>query len=142
MPIRNESTRSAYDADAAVRAITDTITGPLYSFVEYDTDGFRPLYIDDRTIELYDDREEMAEHFQRIHTNVHMDFMEITLFKNTLFPVADRVEYMVTAMDFLKIVRIYVGDDGLFLAVDPDEPVGPIVDAVKSVAGSALKGNS
>jgi len=42
------------------------------------------------------------------------------------------VEYITTSMDFLKILRVYVGDDGLFISVDPAEPVVPIVDAIKA----------
>ena len=142
MPVTNGSTLAAFDADGALAAVRRTVSGPLYTFCEYDTTTFRPLYVDERTIERYDDREEMVEHFERIHANVHMDFMEITLFKNTLFPPAERVEYIVTAMDFLKIVRVYVGDQGLFIALDPDEPVEPVVAAIKDAVGWPPKGNS
>ncbi|ELY64516.1 hypothetical protein [Natrinema versiforme] len=131
MPATNRSTLAAFDADRVRHVVQETVSGPLYAFCEYDTESFRPLYIDDRTISMYDGREAMLEHFDRIHTNVHMDFMQSELFRNTLFPEAERVEYITTSMDFLKILRVYVGDDGLFISVDPDEPVVPIVDAIK-----------
>lgn len=135
MPATNRSRLSSFDADGVRQAVQNTVTGPLYAFCEYDTESFRPLYIDDRTIGMYDSKDAMLEHFDRIHTNVHMDFMQIELFRNTLFPNADRVEYIATAMDFLKILRVYVGDDGLFIATDPDEPIEPIVDAIKDTVG-------
>lgn len=141
MPVTNGSTLSRFDADAALTAVRRTIAGRLYTFCEYDTTTFRPLYVDERTIDMYDDREAMVDHFERIHANVHMDFMEINLFKNTLFPPAERVEYIVTAMDFLKIVRIYVDDQGLFIALGPDEAVEPVVDAVKETIDWPPKGN-
>lgn len=132
MPATNRSKLAAFDANRVRKAVQETVSGPLYSFCEYNTESFRPLYIDDRTLSMYDSREAMLEHFDRIHTNVHMDFMESKLFRNTLFPAAERVEYITTAMDYLKVLRVYVGDDGLFIAIDPDEPVVPIVDAIKA----------
>ncbi len=131
MPAINESELAAFDADRVRRTVQETVTGPLYAFAEYDTESFRPLFLDDRTVSMYDGREEMLDHFDKIHTNVHMDFMQIQLFRNTLFPAADRVEYITTAMDYLKILRVYVGDDGLFIGLEPDEPVVPIVDAIR-----------
>ena len=131
MPATNRSQLSSFDADRVRQVVQETVSGPLYAFCEYNTESFRPLYIDDRTISMYDGKDAMLDHFEKIHTNVHMDFMQIELFRNTLFPEAERVEYITTAMDFLKILRVYVGDDGLFIATDPDEPVEPIVDAVK-----------
>lgn len=135
MPATNRSELADFDADRVRQAVQGTVSGPLYSFCEYDTEAFRPLYIDDRTIAMYDSGDEMLEHFERIHTHVHMDFMQIELFRNTLFPNADRVEYIATAMDALKLLRVYVGDDGLLLALDPDEPVEPIVDAIRETVG-------
>lgn len=133
MPAINRSELAAFDADSVREAVRETVSGPLYSFCEYDTESFRPLYLDDRTVSMYDSREAMLEHFELIHTHVHMDFMQSNLFRETLFPDAERVEYITTAMDFLKILRVYVGDNGLFIAIDPDEPVVPIVDAIKDV---------
>ncbi|WP_408958524.1 hypothetical protein [Natrinema sp. 74] len=131
MPATNESELAAFDADLVRRAVQKTVSGPLYAFCEYDTESFRPLYLSDETVSMYDSRDAMLEHFETIHTNVHMDFMQIKLFRNTLFPDAERVEYITTAMDVMKIVRVYVGETGLFVSVDPDEPVVPIVDAIK-----------
>lgn len=131
MPATNRSKLASFDADGVRRSVEEVVSGTLFAFCEYDTSSFRPLYVDDRALASYESREEMLEHFEKIHTNVHMDFMQIELFKNTLFPAAERVEYITTAMDFMKIVRVYVGEDALFVAVDPDEPVGPIVETIK-----------
>lgn len=137
MPVTNPSKHSSFDADAACSAARRTVSGPLYSFCEYDSEAFRPLYVDDRTVAMYDGQAEMAEHFEDIHNHVHMDFMQIELFRNTLFPPAERVSYITTAMDFLKIVRMYVDDEGLFIAVAPEEPVEPLVEAVEDAIGLA-----
>ncbi|SDJ52995.1 hypothetical protein [Natronorubrum texcoconense] len=142
MPATNRSKLSSFDADRVRRAVQQTVSGPLYSFCEYDTESFRPLYIDDRTIALYDSSDEMLEHFERIHTHVHMDFMQIELFRNTLFPTAERVEYIATSMDVLKLLRVYVGDEALLLALAPDEPVEPIVAVIKETVGWPRNQNS
>lgn len=131
MPVTNRSTLAEVDGDAALEAVRETIDGTLYSFCEYDTERFRPLYVDEQTIAMYEDQAAMIDHFEQIHANVHMDFMQTNLFRNTLFPVAERVEHITTRMDFLKIVRFYVGDNGLFLAIEPDEPVEPLVETIK-----------
>ncbi|QLG48159.1 hypothetical protein [Natrinema halophilum] len=133
MPATNRSELASFDAERVCQAVQETVTGPLYAFCEYDTESFRPLYLNDTTVSRYESRDAMLDHFERIHTNVHMDFMQIKLFRNTLFPDAGRVEYITTAMDVMKIVRVYVGDDGLFLSIDRDEPVVPIIDTIKAI---------
>ncbi|MFC6764851.1 hypothetical protein [Natrinema soli] len=132
MSATNRSELTAFDADRVRQVVQETVSGPLYAFCEYDTESFRPLYLSDETVSMYESRDAMLEHFEKIHTNVHMDFMQSKLFRNTLFPDAERVEYITTSMDFLKILRVYIGDDGLFISVDPAEPVVPIVDAIKA----------
>lgn len=134
MPVSDPSGVIDGDADAALAAAREAAEGPLYSFVEYDDEEFNVLYVDDATREFYDDEEQMLEHFERIHSYVHVDFTERELFTEELFPIAERVDYITTAMDFLKIVRVYHGRQGLFLAVEPDEPVAPLVAAI----GNAL----
>lgn len=132
MALRYRASQSSFDADAALEAVERVVDGRLYSFCEYDTMSFRPLYVDRETVASYEDRNAMFEHFERIHAHVHMDFMQINLLCNTLFPVADRVEYIATAMDFMKIIRVYVGDEGLFIAVEPEEEVTPLIEAIKA----------
>lgn len=132
MSATNRSKLTAFDADRVRQVVQETVSGPLHAFCEYDTESFRPLYLSDETVSIYESRDAMLEHFEKIHTNIHMDFMQSKLFRNTLFPDAERVEYITTSMDFLKILRVYVGDDGLFISVDPAEPVVPIVDAIKA----------
>ena len=67
MPITNAAARSSYDALAAVR---ETVSGQLCSCVEYDPEGFRSLYVADAAIAMYEDKDQLAEHFQRIYAHV------------------------------------------------------------------------
>ncbi|MFB6354516.1 MAG: hypothetical protein ABEJ92_10575 [Halobacteriales archaeon] len=136
MPVTNPSAVVEFDADAALEAAHETASGTLRSFVEFDGDTFNPMYVDDSTLAFYDDEDEMLDHFAQLHSYVYLDLAEIDLFTEELFPVAERVEYITTAMDFFKMVRIYRGDEGLFLALDHDEPVEPLVAAIdEGIAG-------
>lgn len=131
MPITNASTVVGFDADAAVERIRERIDGTLYSAVEYDTATYQPLYVDDATMAFYEDEAAMDDHFGLIHSHVNLDFTEIGLFTDELFPVADEVTAITTRMDYLKLVRVYGDREGLFLAVEPGEPVEPPVTAVR-----------
>ena len=131
MPISNPGEIVDFDAEAACDAVREAVRGELRTFVEFDAEGFNPIYVDDDTRAFYEDEEHMHEHFGRIHDYVNVDLAEIDLFVEELLPLADRVEYLVTAMDAFKLVRYYVGQQGIFLAVDADEPVEPVVDAIR-----------
>ncbi|WP_435334738.1 hypothetical protein [Haloarchaeobius sp. TZWWS8] len=131
MPIRNESRLVSFDADSAVRTARKTAQGTVYSVVEYTVEDFHPLYVADETIAMYKDREQMATHFKKIHTHVHMDLLEANTLVGNLFPMANRVEHITTAMDYLKLFRLYRDDEAVFLALGPEEPVEPLVRAMR-----------
>jgi len=64
---------------------------------------------------------------------VHLDFTEKEFYKEDIFPLSERVRYLATGFDVFTVVRVYFGDEGLFLSLDRGEPVEPVVDAVESV---------
>lgn len=134
MAISRESEVVSFDAEAACEAARETVSGTLRAFVEFDADAFNPMHVDGETADLYDDAEHMLTHFEELHAYVHLDTLEIELFTR-LFADAERVEYVTTAFDYFQMVRVYWGEEGLFLALDPDEPVGPIVAAVRGALG-------
>lgn len=135
MPISRPGEVVDFDAEAACDAVRGTVEGRLLSFVEFDAEGFNPIYVDDGTFAAYDDEDHMLEHFDRIHGYVNVDLAEIDLFVEELFPVADRVEYLVTGLDAFTLVRYYVDHQGVFLAIDPDEPVEPVIAALREAIG-------
>lgn len=136
MAVQNASEVVEFDADAAFEAARGVVSGTLRSFVEFDGDAFNPLYVDDATLAFYDDEDHMLAHFSQLHSYVYLDLAEMDLFTQELFPVADRVEYITTTLDFFKLVRIYYDDEGLFLALDHDEPVEPVVRAIGGALGN------
>ncbi|WP_224268264.1 hypothetical protein [Haloprofundus salinisoli] len=123
-----------FDADAALEAVREAVDGPLYSFAVYTPEAHELLHVDDATRTFYRDREQMLAHFDEIHNYAGIDFAEMELLTEELFPIADRVSYVTTAMDYLKLLRIYFEREGVFLALAPDEPVTELVEAVADVA--------
>ena len=140
MAVENASTVVGFDADAACEATRSAVSGTLRSFVEFDGEQFQPLYVDDATMAFYDDEDHMRSHFARLHSYVYLDLAEMDLFTEELFPVAERVHYITTALDLFKLVRIYHGDEGVFVAIDHDEPVTPVVEAVEGAIGDGAGG--
>jgi len=59
MPATNRSELAAFDADRVRQAVQETVSGPLYAFCEYDTESFRPLYLSDETVSMYESRDAM-----------------------------------------------------------------------------------
>lgn len=119
------------DGAAVVSRLRGRVDETLYAVAEYDAEALELLYVDDATRTMYPSEAVMHDHFEEIHSYVHVDFVESELFTDELFPVAEEVEHIVTGMDFLKLIRVYRDEKGVFLAVDPDEPVMPLVEVVQ-----------
>lgn len=121
------------ETEAMREAVEETVEGSLRSFVEFDEETFHLVYVDDVSLSFYEDEAEMMEHFEQIHSYVHLDFMEKGFFTEDIFPLADRVRYITTSLGVFTIVRVYFGDEGLFLALDSGEEVEPVAAAVEAV---------
>ena len=133
MAITNASEVVPFDAGEVTRAVQDATTGTGRSIVEYDREEFNPLYVDDVTMAFYADEAEMLDHFAEIHSYVHVAFTEMSLFTDELFPVANEVRYLTASFDTMTLLRIYFDDEGVFVSLDPEVSVEPIVDAVEAV---------
>ena len=118
------------DPAPIVEALRRRTDGPLYSVVRFDPDNFRILHVAGEAASRYPTESAMVEHFERIFAYVGIDFAEKTLFSDVLLPDAGTVRYMTTSLDSVKVVRIYEESEGIFLGVDPEEAVPPLVDAV------------
>lgn len=136
MPVSNPSSVVSFDGDAVRAVLEERVESALRSLVEYDQDAFNPLYVDDVTLSFYDDEAAMTAHFERIYSYIHLDFTELDLFTDELFPVSERVRYLSTGFDVFTFVRVYIDREGLFMALDPDEPVEPLVRAVEDAIDS------
>ena len=118
------------DPVPVVEALRRRTDGPLHSVVRFDPDDFRILYVAGEAESRYPTESAMVEHFERIFAYVGIDFAEKTLFSDVLLPDAGTVRYMTTSLDSVKVVRIYEESEGVFVGVDPEEAVPPLVDAV------------
>ncbi|WP_135852884.1 hypothetical protein [Halorussus salinus] len=130
-----DSTLVEFDADAALAAARDEEGASVRLCVEYTPDEFHTLYADETTMALYAGSEsEMRDHFEEVHGYVHVDFTEQDLFGD-LFRGAGEVRSFVTYMDHVTLVRVLVGQQGLFLSLSPDSAVTPVVETVEGVVG-------
>ena len=119
------------DVDAALEALQAETDGPVYALVRFYPDDFEALYVDDATSDLYPGGSAMDDHFDRIFDYVGIDFAERALFTDVLLSGAGDVRYMTTSLDSIKVVRAYGYEAaGVFVAVDPEEAVPPLVDVV------------
>ena len=132
MAVSNAPTVVGFDASAALTAAREMAGDALHIAIEYDTTEFNALYVDERTVALYGDEESMLDHFAEVHSYVHVDFTEQQMFEDILY-AAGGVRAFTAHMDHVTAVRVLVGQEGLFLALDPDAPVASVIEAVEDV---------
>lgn len=130
MTISDPSSVVTFDADAALAAAREQAGDSVYLCVEYDAEDFNTLYAAEQTLSLYDGQREMLDHFEEVLSYVHVDFMEKDLFED-VFRAAGEVRAFVTYMDAVVLVRLLVGQEGLFFTVDPAADVTAFVTAVE-----------
>lgn len=133
MPVSNPPQATSLDVEAMRTAVEDAIDGNLRSFVEFTDDDFTAVYVDDVTLSFYDDEAHMLDHFGEIHSYVHIDFTEADFFTEELFPATDHIRYRTAGFDLFTLLRVYFGDEGVFLALDRGEPVEPVIEAIEAV---------
>jgi hypothetical protein len=130
MVVSEDSTLVDFDADAALSAARGVDQEGVRLCVEYTPEEFHTLYADDVTMALYGDREEMTDHFEQVHSYVHVDFTEKDLFTE-IFRGAGAVRSFVTYMDHVVLLRFIADQQGLFVSADPDVDVTALVKAVE-----------
>lgn len=130
----------SFDAAAAVEGISAALDDEddLHVVAAFTPGTYDLVHVGDLTRSVYADDEEMRAHFDRIHAYAGIDFSEIGLFVDDLFPVAEGVEYLVTGLDYLTVVRIYAGREALFVSVDTDVRPATVVDAVREAVAVDL----
>ncbi|WP_276301787.1 hypothetical protein [Halorussus lipolyticus] len=130
MVVSEDSKLVDFDADAALASAREEFEGEIRLCVEYTADEFHTLYADETTLALYGDREQMADHFEEVHSYVHVDFTERDLFED-VFVGAGGVRSFVAQMDHVTLVRVLSGQQGLFFSTDPGAEVTALVEAVE-----------
>ena len=133
MPHSQASTLVSFDADAAVEAVRAAIAGDLQVAVEFTPDDHRTLYADDDVVDLYEGEGSMDDHFEDVHSYVHVDLTERQLFEDVVG--GGSVRAMVTYMDHAALVRVLAEREGLFVTVRPDADVTAAVEAAEAELG-------
>jgi hypothetical protein len=131
MVVSEDSALVDFDADAALSSAREQFEGEIHLCVEYTTEEFHTLYADETTLSLYGDREQMTDHFEEVHSYVHVDFTERNMFED-IFVGAGEVRSFVTQMEYVTLIRVLDGEQGLFLTVDPGTDVTAVVEAVEA----------
>lgn len=117
--------------DEVVDTVKTAADGPVFVVVEFTPDEFRLAYASTTTREMYEDEAAMYDYFERVHEYVNLDLAENDLFTERLFPTAEEVRYIATAMDIGKMIRVYVEDErGIFVGLPTDAEVEPVVGAL------------
>jgi hypothetical protein len=131
MAVSEDSTLVDFDADAALASVRESFAEEIRLCVEYTAEEFHTLYADETTLTLYGDREQMVDHFEEVHSYVHVDFTERDLFRD-IFVGAGGVRSFVAQMEHVTLIRILDGEQGLFLSVVPETDVTGVVEAVEA----------
>jgi hypothetical protein len=132
MPVTGESELVEFDAAAALEAARDAAgRDAVRSFVEFTFDEFTILYVDDGIVSMYRDEAHLREHYGQVLSHLNMDFMERDAYEKTLLPNAGRVRALLTYMEELTLLRVLVGTEGLYLALDPSASAREVTDAVE-----------
>ncbi|WP_227353967.1 hypothetical protein [Haladaptatus salinisoli] len=135
MTVSDSSSLVSFDADAVVATLRGMTDDAVHLCVEYDTEEFNTLYADETTLALYGSERDMIDHFEEVLSYVHVDFMEKDLFED-VFRAAGEVRAFVTYMDNVTLVRMLVGQEGLFFTVSPGTDVTELVEAAEDAIGS------
>ncbi|WP_277554304.1 hypothetical protein [Halobaculum limi] len=130
----------SFDVDAVIAAIEDALddADSLHVVAPFTPETYELAYVDDLTHSFYRDDEEMTAHFDRIHEYAGIDFSEIGLVVDDLFPIANGVEYIATGLDYLTVVRVYTGREGLFVSLDPGADPTVVVEAMRDAVDADL----
>jgi len=135
MPVREEPELVSFDAEAAFAAGRDVAEQSLLSCIEYTEDDWHSLYVADQVQAMYENRDHMNAHFQKIFEENHVDIGERDLMERELSDMGD-VRYFVTYMDMAVFGRVVTQTEtqdieGLWLSFAPG---GTLFECLETVA--------
>lgn len=136
MPLRDDPTLAGFDVEAALRATRDAAGDGLLSFVEFTPREYHIVFVDDAVVDLYRDEDHLREHYGQVLSHLNMDFLERDTYEQALLPNAGSVRALVTLMDEIALLRVLVGDEGLYIALGPDVEVQAVTDAIRDAVGA------
>lgn len=127
--LKNPSTLVRFNADAALAAAHDVAGSSLRGCAEFTPSNYHILYLSEIVLDAYDDFAafiDMADDY--LHSIASTDRLERDVGSSN--PMVGIPRAFITCHDHGVRIRVYEGDQGLFLTVDRDVPVMEVVDAV------------
>lgn len=133
VPVTNDARVLDVERERLVARLTEAADGPLYSVVEYDPATLNVVYADESTLAFYRDRDHLVAYFDRVRAPARVDFGPAELFADGRRPVADRVDHATPTPAAVTLLRVANDRNGVFVALSPDEPLGPVVEAIEGL---------
>lgn len=129
--IRSRSMLVDFDADAAVDAVDEVASDSMGVCAEYTPRSYNVLYLAPAVEAQFESLDELFEVGDDLHTTMSVDVVQRELFDD-YHPAFGEVRAFVTFFEGVVLVRVAVGAEGLFVALEPDSPVTPVVGAVEA----------
>lgn len=129
--VRSRSMLVEFDADEVVDAI-DRIAGDSMGLcAEYNVRSYNVLYLDPVVEGQFESLDELFEVGDDLHTTMYLDVIQRELL-DEYHPALGEVRAFVTFFEGVVFVRVFVGLEGLFVALEPDSPITRVVEAVEA----------
>lgn len=134
--IRSTSILVDFDADAAVDAVKDVAGDSCGLCAEYNVRTYNVLFVNPVLEQQFESLDELYEVGDDLHTTLYVDFTQQELLDD-YHPAFGDVRALVTYLEGFVFVRVIVGTEGLFVALEPDSPVTPVVEAIETTLADA-----
>ncbi|MFB6178702.1 MAG: hypothetical protein ABEI77_03130 [Halorientalis sp.] len=132
MALREPAELVDFDAETALAAGQEVAGSALLTCIEYTHQDFHPLYVADRYLDRFRDRDQMTAHFAEILAYCYIDFSDRELFEERI-GAAGSVQSFLTRLDHVFVVRLLTDSQGLFVALTPEAPIQDTLDAMRDV---------
>ena len=125
------------DNDVVLRTLERTAEGSLELVAVYGATSFDLFHVGDALGEALGADERLPDHIAALAQESRSEFVEHGLFAG-MRPTGAQVDYRTEERDGLRFLYVYYGGRGMLLAIDPDEPIPPLVRTAAGLLGSSL----
>jgi len=134
--IEGESSLVSFDAETATERAHDVAGDALNTVVEYRGDEWQALFVASETVEKYGGLEETYEVTDELHRSLRLDLQERELYSDLLVDVGN-LRAFVLVFDDLTVIRYTMGQEGLYVALEPEANVRRVIAALRPVLSDA-----
>lgn len=136
MRIEGESSLVSFDAETATERARDVAGDALNTVVEYRGDEWQALFVASETVEKYGGLEETYDVTDELHRSLRLDLQERELYSDLLVDVGN-LRAFVLVFDDLTVIRYTMGQEGLYVALEPEANVRRVIAALRPVLSDA-----